>query len=164
MAGISGKADAAKFHFSPATYLDLRADRIATFSWGAAMSSAPLLIILVLASVLWFAKSKNFDEYLRENIYDATFTGFGIASVAIANTCFSSYRPTSYRKIRLWTHLTLGVITIATLCNMVIHVTCTATNYKNSDVYLISVALSFAIFVFSWILQISYVKDATYRA
>jgi hypothetical protein len=162
--GISGKADSAKYYFSPMSYLELKADRLATFFWGAAMAAGPLILNFIVAFVIAYIQTTSLDEYFKQNISDATFTGFAIAAVAVANTCFNSFRPTQFKKIRLWTHLALGAIILLTVTNIIVHVICSATHYEKAHVYFFSIAVTFSVFLISWLLQISYVKDATYRA
>jgi hypothetical protein len=153
-----------KYRFPTATYFELRNDRLITFLWAFAVAVSPLFINFIVYSVTAALGQKQLVDYFAENSADATFTGFSIAAVALANSCFNSVKPTTHGQMSFWTHISIVSIAVLALINIIVHVIITVTNAKEPDVYFLAICLTASIALISWGLQVLYVKDITYKS
>jgi hypothetical protein len=149
-----------KFGFRSLTYSELRTERLITFLWGFALALAPLVTNIIVFSL----GNKKWIEYFIENIPDATLTGFTIAVVALSNSFFNSSKPLTYKQMSIGTHIAIFSIAALAFANFVIHVCTSVLNIKNSDLYIVAIGSTICIAFASWILQVIYVKDITYRS
>ena len=152
-----------KYRFPTATYLELRNERLITFMWGFAIAVAPLVINFLVYGISSVLGQKHLQSYFNDNIADATFTSFSIAAVAFANSYFNNAKPVTYTQLSIFTHVCIFSIAILALINFVVHVICTVSSAKDPNVYFLAIAMTLSISFISWVLQVSYVKDITYK-
>jgi hypothetical protein len=152
-----------KYRFDALTYMQLKTDRLITFSWGFMLAIAPLLINLIVFIVWSSLGKKHLVDYPHENFGDATFTGFSIAAVALTNSCFNSLRPTSYRGMRLGTHLSIIFIVLIACVNLIMDAICSGSVLESDNYFFTTACLTGSIALISWVLQILYIQDITYQ-
>ena len=154
---------ATRYRFPAVTYRELRNERLVTFLWGFAIAVVPLLINFLIYKIPTAWDQIQLARYFADNIPAATFTSFSVAALALTNSYFNNAKPVGHGKLSIRTHVCIFAIATLALINFTIHVICSVTTLKEPLLFYLAITMTASISLISWILQVWYVKDITYR-